>query len=691
MPRRTDRLAAAKRQPGETTLPAADADHVLIGLGPSVHNRCAPSRSATSAHAVKRPPMQEQERPTSPDKASRRRTAGPTSGEVDTSSPGTRRLLLVGGVVALVVVAVVGFGLFRAQRAARAGTEGKTALLRAEENIGDRQLDAARRDLQRARSAFIRMRGEIEALGPLRPLAGITPFVRVQLRGVEAFSDAGLLLADAGLALTDTAGELLEPADPDLPISAAIDALRSLELSMSEGVAALDAATERVASLDGFRLVGPLGDARRELVARLNRVGPQAAAAEEGLGALLTFLGDAGPRRYLIFTQNPDEVRPTGGYIGTYGVLSAAEGDVALERYDSSENWYRANPEAVVPPEEASTAFQIPDPPVAQTIANVNALPDWTLAGELAAELWERGGEDPVEGALSLTPEFLARILKVVGPVEVPEYSETVTAKNVIERTDFYTHRAEVPEGRDRKDFLAVLADIVVQRLLAAPASSWGELGQAAAEGFDAREAMVWSTDGDVADAVARREWDGVLPQAAGDFFFQAEFEYSAKNGRGLERTYGHQVELRPDGSGRVTTDITIANTQPFDPSFNIDSLSFITIYGPEGAVVDQAASDPGGSLEEPLAGHPGAAWVRAAEPLGETTLKVVWDVPDLAQRRDDGTWAYQLRWMSLPGHTGDIVNLVVTPPEGWQWQGPAPPERVELDDELVGTWVLTP
>lgn len=635
------------------------------------------------------PLLQEQERLALSGRASRP-TRKPAKPRRDKSRPRRpRKLLLLGGALAVLVVAVVALSLFRAQRAARAGNEGKAALLRAETSIGDRRLDAARQDLHRARSAFIRMRGEIETLGPLRPLAQITPFVRVQLRGVEAFSDAGVLLADAGLELSAVGAELLEPADPDLQISAALDALRSLHAATGKGVAALDAATERIAALDGYRLVGPLDDARRDLVARLNEVGPQAASAEDGLGALLTFLGEAGPRRYLVFTQNPEEIRPTGGYIGTYGVLTAVDGEIALDRYESSESWYQTHEQAVVPPEEASTAFQILNPPVAQTMANVNDLPDWTRAGELAAALWVKGGEEPVDGVLSLKPELLARILQVLGPVEVPEYGETVTSANVIERADFYTHRAEVAAGADRKDFLVVLADIVMQRLLEAPASSWDELGQAVAEGFDARETMLWSTDEDVAGALARREWDGVLPETPGDFFYQGEFQYLAKNGRALARTYDHNVELRPDGSGRITTDITIANTRAFEPGFNIDSLSFITIYGPEGAVLDEAASDPDGSLEETVRGHPAAGWLRAAEPLDETTLRVVWNVEDLALLRVDGDWEYRLRWMSLPGHTGDTVNLSVTLPEGWKWREDAPPERVVLEDQLEGSWVF--
>ena len=47
---------------------------------------------------------------------------------------------------------------------------------------------------------------------------------------------------------------------------------------------------------------------------------------------------------------------------------------------------------------------------------------------------------------------------------------------------------------------------------------------------------------------------------------------------------------LRADGSAHVTTRVTINNTLPpnygYDGTLNIDSLSFVTIYGPNGATL---------------------------------------------------------------------------------------------------------
>jgi hypothetical protein len=323
----------------------------------------------------------------------------------------------------------------------------------------------------------------------------------------------------------------------------------------------------------------------------------------------------------------------------------------------------------------------------------VNSVPDWPSAARLAETLWQRGGEAPVDGVVSVTPDFMSRVLTVLGPVTVPQYNETVTASNLIERADYWTHiegaqQQALPGGR--KHFLAELAHVVVDRLLDAPSSEWFDLGKAVAAGFDAHEAMAWSNDGGIQDALNSRHWDGALPAVGGDFVADAEFEYTAKNGRGLKRVFDHTVELHADRSARIHTRLTINNTEPANPSglLNIDSLSYITMYGPTGAQLDPASDSPD-SQEDPVAGHPGAGWGRAADPLASTTLNVWWRVPALLTNAAGGSLEYRLTFRHLPGHSGDLVNLRVAPPPGWRWAGSAPPGQISLDRDLTGIWRL--
>jgi hypothetical protein len=588
------------------------------------------------------------------------------------------------------LAALGGFVLVQVLAAAAAGQRGRAALHRAEASLSARDLPAARQDLQTAQKSFTETRSEVDGLGIIASAARRIPVVGTQVKAADTFASAGLELSQAAQRLVDAADVIINPKDQRLPISDALNALRETHQALGPAVAAITHASEEVGRLRGRFLLGPLGRTRDDLLTSLPRLQGRATSADHGLAALIAFAGESGPKRYLFLSQNPDEIRPTGGFIGTYGVLTANNGKLSLDRYDDIANWTGNRPQADVPPDQVGAPFKYHNPPLRRTLADVNNLPDWPQAAQLAANLWRAGGEGPVDGVISFTPGFMRRILTVVGAVEVPAFSERVTAENMNERLDFYTHQAPPPPGTNRKDFVAALAEVVVGKLLEAPASQWEPLGQAMGDAFDAREALAWSTDPMVASVLAERQWDGAFPTHKGDFFFNSEFAYLSKNGRGIRRVYDHHVDIQPDGGARITTQITITNTLPPDPRSNASSLAYLTIYGPEGAVLDQAASDPFGFQEPTLSGHPATGWFRAAAPGGgQTTLKVVWDVPKLATKLRERTWEYNLRWMHAPDHTGDVVNLSFALPPAWRWAAEPPPANLSLDTEIKGTWRL--
>lgn len=619
------------------------------------------------------------------------RADGPTPSPADPRAggparQGTRRRLRVPVLLAvaalLAAVGAVVTSLTTGATVARSAATGQEALRRAEQFVAASKFSEARRELDAARGEFSNARRALDGANPMLWLGRAMPLVRVQLRAASGLVDAGVLLAEAGIGLTDTVQGVVEPRQ-QVPVAVALAPLEALQASLGEATSLLDGAVSKVAALDGYRLFGPLATARNDLATRLPRIEAKAVGARNVLAALVSFSGGTGPRRYLFLSQNPAEQRPTGGFIGTYGVVAAQDGTLRLERYDSIESWTRPRPEAAIPADQAGSPFPFLAPPRPQTLGNINSIPDWPSVAQAATELWRRGGEDPVDGVVSTSTGFLARLLGVLGPTAVEDYGETVTAVNVIQRIDFYVRQP----GTDRKDFVAAVAESVLAKLLNVPADRWPALARVVQEGLDARELLVWSKDEPVRTALAQRGWEGRVPAVAGDFFLDAHFAFATKNGRGIKRTYEHLVSIRPDRSAVVTTTITIENTEPPAP-LNLDTLSYITLYGPQGATLLES-SDPGAILEPPLAGHPAAAWFRAAPPLGTATLKVAWEVPDFLVTTGKGQWQYRLAWWRVPDHAGDVLRLRVDLPEGWEWVGEAPPAVFDLTEDLDRAWAL--
>jgi len=216
--------------------------------------------------------------------------------------------------------------------------------------------------------------------------------------------------------------------------------------------------------------------------------------------------------------------------------------------------------------------------------------------------------------------------LAVIGPVPVPEYGESVSTDNLLERLDFYTHEqagSERPAG-GRKLFLSAVAEATMHILLDAPTERWQKLGEQMVAAFDLHEAMAWSAEPSLAAVISERGWDGRIPQGPGDFLADAPFEYAAKNGRGLTRAYDHTVKIEPDGSGVVTTTVTIRNSRPADDSgkLNLQALFYDIFYGPADSTIDSGADPPFVENEAPVGGHPAAGYVVNALPLDQASVK---------------------------------------------------------------------
>jgi hypothetical protein len=595
-----------------------------------------------------------------------------------------RRLLLVSG--ALLLSGAV-LATLRTVSAAHSAEQGRADLERATAALRSQDLDTAHEALVSAMQRFESARERLRGFGGIMTVAREVPLVRVQLRGLDGMSEAGVLISRAGLHLTDAAGTVLDDSGGESGLSGSIPKLRLVRQALGEAASTLHTAALKTRSLDRYRLFGRLGSTRDALEAELARAQTRTSRAEQAVGLLLWTVGADGPNRLLIVSQNPDEVRPGGGYLGTYGVLEARAGHVVLSSYSAMGPWVSAHPQAVIPVGEAPSVFHFARQD--QELPNANATPDWPTSAGVLMELWERGGEMPANGVLSLSPQTMARIVSVLGPVNMSVYGEVVTGRNLIDRVNHYTHRAAVlgESAAARKQFVVDLAHTVVQRMLHAPSSSWLSLGRAIGDAFDAGESVMWSPRAPARGLLDDLGWQGALPATVGDFYAEAEFAFASKNGSDLRRTFTHVVDLRADGSGTATTTTVVRDTAPFKGGgINEPTYSYFTPYGPRFST--SLTATPTAARREPsLAGHPSAGWLLPIRPLRSTTLRVSWDSQVLARPMTDGSLQYRLEFRGQPAHDGDILRLVVHPPSGWDWVGRRPPSVIHVTSEFIGTW----
>jgi len=127
-------------------------------------------------------------------------------------------------------------------------------------------------------------------------------------------------------------------------------------------------------------------------------------------------LGYNGPRKYLFLFQNNHEIRATGGFIGSYGVLNVHNGNVKELFVDGIFNPDGQLSVRVVPPkpiQKISTNWSTHD---------ANWFPNFPTSAEKIAWFYEKTGGPTVDGIITLTPTVMEKLLEITGPIEMLEY-----------------------------------------------------------------------------------------------------------------------------------------------------------------------------------------------------------------------------------------------------------------------------
>jgi len=170
-------------------------------------------------------------------------------------------------------------------------------------------------------------------------------------------------------------------------------------------------------------------------------------------------LGGNGARKYLFLFQNNQEMRSTGGFIGSYAILDISNGRVRKFFIDGIFNPDGQLKENIVPPvpiQKISAGWSLHDS---------NWFPDFPVSAEKAIRFYEKTGGPTADGVITMTPTVLKKLLKVTGPIDLSEYGITITGENFLEKIQYETEIGYDKELNQPKKILADLAPKILDKI----------------------------------------------------------------------------------------------------------------------------------------------------------------------------------------------------------------------------------
>lgn len=490
------------------------------------------------------------------------------------------RILLGGGVIILLGILLLWSVNQWKLAVMQEGEAGYRALERSVEALRIQDIGAAQTALQEAQTHFDRsnqwLLGTQYALPLLRRVPGLG----------EGTSGIALLQAGGHLSrgmetltlLLDEGTKVLQGSEKPSLLTLVERAAPFIQSSSSEfGQAA-----------KYFQLVQPesLPLDRQEMFARgavwLPLFAQALTFSSEHVDVLQELLGGNGPRTYLFLFQNNHELRPTGGFIGSYARLDIHQGQIRQFFVDGIFNPDGQLKENIVPPgpiQKISAGWSLHDS---------NWFPDFPTSAQKAMFFYEKTGGPTTDGVITLTPVVLERMLQVLGPIAMPEYGITVDADTFMPLIQEEVEMNYDKEENTPKKILGDLTGLMLERLILAPkAEQLLQVADTLVSLCNERHILLYARNSQMEELIRHSGWSGEMLPAPHDYVSVIHTNINGYKTDGvIEETLHHEASVQDDGSVIDTLTITRKHNGGQTPYewWNKVNADYLRVYVPLGS-----------------------------------------------------------------------------------------------------------
>jgi hypothetical protein len=405
--------------------------------------------------------------------------------------------------------------------------------------------------------------------------------------------------------------------------------------------------------------------------------------------------GFEGKRTYLVLFQNNMELRPGGGFIGSYGILPVQNGQIekiqiqdvydadgqlkqkieppfGLRRYLGASNWY---------------------------LRDSNFDLDYSRNAVQAAQFLKLETGQSVDGVIAIDTTFLKNLIGVLGQVAVPDYQETVTADTFYLMTQNYAEKDFFPGSTQKKDFLRSLSNALMVELFEKKNFSYEKLLQAGERSIREKHLLFAFADEGIQNVFTVNGLSSSLKDGRSgdkntylDFFGVSDANVGTnKANYYMKRSIIQQAAFDGAGGLQTTAEIAYVNSSANDSPFGGDYKNYVRFMMPANAVLQNIAFDntiqtvvpaivDAGVYADPSFIPPTGLEIEQTEvlgkkvvgfffivPAGQTrTIRISYTIPEAVNLRES-SFAYNLRLFKQPGAGEDPYTLFLSYPNGFK------------------------
>ncbi len=297
-------------------------------------------------------------------------------------------------------------------------------------------------------------------------------------------------------------------------------------------------------------------------------------------------LGVEGRKRYLILFQNEAELRSTGGWLTSYGIIGIEGGqirEIFVDDIYNAEGTLRVKGKNYTPPRSMSNALSLTEWP----FSLVNWSPDLSET-HMASEQFIKdiGKGNTLDGVITVDVAVIQKLLDTWEGIEVPGESELITSENIYSKI-FEMHRDFTPGSTAKATFLANLANEMVTKILSMNMHEMLRLGDVLISSLDEKHLQINLRNTDALSFFSSKNWAGILDSKYNEAPLPVDWNWGGnKANLYLDKNYNLSVDIKDRDTIDFTYSISIENNSTKNEYPEGDYINYQRIYIPSEAKV---------------------------------------------------------------------------------------------------------
>src|SRR3989338_3825395 len=498
-------------------------------------------------------------------------------------------------IVFLLLIATGGLGLWIGIRdtmnISRSIFIAKDALYQIKDDISHTRFSKIPDEIRTARSAldeltnyahtsFLRTRNsELESL---------LAHAQILLNSIDELSRVGIPIARIALAGEgDTHIRALTEVDKKRILDSAIQSLPSVT-----GVrAALELIQYRLALIDTKRLPSAAAPIQTEMLQSIETLRRALDRIIQIVEQVPAFIGYGDEKTYLLLFQNNAEVRATGGFIGTYGIVTIRNGEIIRMETDNVYNL-----------DDHAKSLNVSPPPPLKKYGNIskwylrdsNWSPDFSESAKQAIWFYHaEGGTEALDGVIALTPDVISSLMRIVGDISVEDL-------NFNPHQFYYQLHYQVEKGyesrgiakSERKDVIRLITDELLKRFSALKMTEWAQIDGVLRARLAEKSLMIYSSDPELQRTIRSAGWSGEIQGVQGDFIMVVDSNIvSLKTDAVMDKRISYTITEHDKHEMRALLELSYQNNGRYSWT-STTYRNYLRVLIPDGSTI-LSSSEP--------------------------------------------------------------------------------------------------